>query len=130
MPQITITFDLNHETVAEAATALSALCNELNKKTEAATPTEQATKPAKPVKPSKPTKPKEPPAEDPEPEPGEDGVAEISMTDVRAAALKLSKAGKQPELKEIFAKYGADKLSDISEDDYPELMADLRALNG
>lgn len=53
----------------------------------------------------------------------------ISLTDVRAVALKLSKAGKQTKLKEIFAKYGAAKLSDISEEHYAELMADLEAAN-
>lgn len=52
-----------------------------------------------------------------------------SMTDVRAVALKLSKAGKQTELKEIFAKYGADKLSGVAESDYPALMKDLEAAN-
>lgn len=52
-----------------------------------------------------------------------------SMTDVRAVALKLSKAGKQTELKEIFAKYGADKLSGVAESDYPVLMKDLEAAN-
>lgn len=54
----------------------------------------------------------------------------ISLTDVRAVALKLSKAGKQAELKEIFAKYGAAKLSDISAEHYGSLMADLEEANG
>lgn len=52
-----------------------------------------------------------------------------NKTDVRAVALKLSKAGKQDELKEIFAKYGADKLSGVAESDYPALMKDLEAAN-
>lgn len=51
----------------------------------------------------------------------------ISLTDVRAVALKLSKAGKQAKLKEIFAKYGGAKLSDISKEHYADLMADLEA---
>lgn len=54
----------------------------------------------------------------------------ISLTDVRVVALKLSKAGKQAQLKEIFAKYGATKLSDISAERYGDLMADLEEANG
>lgn len=54
-----------------------------------------------------------------------DTPAAPSKTDVRAVALKLSKAGQQDKLKEIFSKYGADKLSDIAESDYPTLMKDL-----
>lgn len=53
----------------------------------------------------------------------------LSLTDVRAAALKLSKVGKQTELKEIFAKYDAAMLSDVAESDYPALMKDLEAAN-
>ncbi len=73
------------------------------------------------TKPATPAKPKaEAPTE----------KSSISLADVRAVALVLSKAKKQDKLKEIFAKYGAEKLSDISTDDYPALMADLEAANG
>jgi len=58
----------------------------------------------------------------------------VSKTDVRAIALKLSKAGKQAELKEIFNEFGAEKLSEVKESDYPALKARLEetavALNG
>lgn len=37
----------------------------------------------------------------------------ITKTDIRAVALKLSKAGKQKELADIFAKFGCKKLSDF-----------------
>jgi len=50
-------------------------------------------------------------------------------TDVRALALKISKAGGRDALKEIFAKYGTDKLSGVPEDKYPDLMKDLEAVN-
>lgn len=74
--------------------------------------------------------PKEAP---PEPEVDEsdesDAAPEITLADVRAVALKLSKAGKQKQLKEIFAKYGADKLSAIEAKHYGDLMADLEAAN-
>ncbi len=53
-----------------------------------------------------------------------------TKTDVRAMALKLSKAGKQNELKAVFQKYGADKLSAIADADYPALLQDLEAADG
>jgi len=59
------------------------------------------------------------------------GEQEINLTDVRAVALKLSNGGKKEALQEVFAKYGAKKLSDISQADYPALIADLEeAANG
>ncbi len=75
---------------------------------------------------------KEAPAESAEPEeiPEAEDANEapaVTMTDVRAVALKLSKAGKQATLKKIFAKYGASKLSDISAEHYADLLADLEA---
>lgn len=59
----------------------------------------------------------------------EDEAPVVSLTDVRAVALKLSKAGKQTTLKKIFAKYGASKLSDISAEHYADLLADLEDAN-
>lgn len=49
----------------------------------------------------------------------------VQLSDVRAIALKLSKAGKQDVLKAAFAKFGGKKLSDISESDYPALLDEL-----
>lgn len=49
----------------------------------------------------------------------------VELTDVRAVALKLSKAGKQDTLKAAFAKFGGKKLSDIKPDDYAALMTEL-----
>lgn len=79
-------------------------------------------------------KPVEPTAEAPAP------VAEapktedkpITKTDIRAVALKLSKAGKQKELADIFAKFGCKKLSDFDSrtEDYPALMKELVSVNG
>lgn len=55
----------------------------------------------------------------------------ISMTDIRALALRFTKSGNQAKLKEIFAKYKAEKLSDIAESDYEAVLADLsKALEG
>lgn len=56
----------------------------------------------------------------------------ITKIDIRAVALKLSKAGKQKELADIFAKFGCKKLSDFDSrtEDYPALMKELVSVNG
>lgn len=56
----------------------------------------------------------------------------ITKTDIRAVALKLSKAGKQKELAAAFAKFGCKKLSDFDSrtEDYPALMRELVSVNG
>ena len=56
----------------------------------------------------------------------------ITKTDIRAVALKLSKAGKQKELADIFEKFGCKKLSDFDSrtEDYPALMKELVSVNG
>lgn len=51
-----------------------------------------------------------------------DEQPEITVQDIKAICLKLSKAGKQAELKAAFAKFGGKKLSDIAETDYAALM--------
>lgn len=135
MAQITMTFDLTPETL-EVLKLLAGASTDKTEKTGKATPEpEQLSfddldsgkdkKPAKKTtaKDKKPAAPKEEPAEE------KDDAPEITLTDVRAVALKLSKAGKQKLLKEIFAKYGAEKLSDISVEHYADLMADLEAAN-
>lgn len=70
----------------------------------------------KPVEPDKPTGEEKP----------------ITKTDIRAVALKLSKAGKQKELAAAFAKFGCKKLSDFDSrtEDYPALMRELVNVNG
>ena len=70
-------------------------------------------------------KPVEPVAEAPAPavETPKTEDKPITKTDIRAVALKLSKAGKQKELADIFAKFGCKKLSDFDSrtEDYPAL---------
>ena len=53
-----------------------------------------------------------------------------SLSDIRALALKWSKAKKQKELAEIFAKFNAKKLSDIAEVNYSELYRELVKIDG
>jgi hypothetical protein len=129
MTQITLTLDLTGETLD----ALRVLVDALNGVKEPS-PKKAKTKETPAPAPKEPTG-----TEDMAPADPGDGAEveslneslEISKADVRAAALKLSKAKKQAELKEIFAKYGGAKLSDIAEGDYAALLADLEeAANG
>lgn len=66
------------------------------------------------------------PVENPFPEaPKTEDKPKLTAADVKAVCLKFSKAGRQSELKAAFAKFGAKKLTEISEDDYPALMEEL-----
>jgi len=47
---------------------------------------------------------------------------------VRAKLAALSQSGKQAEVKALITKYGAEKLSDIPEDKYPDLIKDAEGL--
>lgn len=109
MSQITLTLDLTPETLEILNLLTTASTEKTTKKTT--------------TKDKKPTVSKKASAET------EDGAPAITFTDVRAVALKLSNAGKQNLLKEIFAKYGAEKLSDIAAENYISLMADLEVAN-
>jgi len=153
MAQITITLDLTPETLD----ALHALVNALpakreripytnqyvdEKTTGESVPTEKTDTPAKgkdkPASAPAKNKQKAAPAADDStkanppagstPETPPTGETP-TKTDVRALALKLSKAGKQDVIKKIFGKYGADKLSGVAEEHYPELMEDLVTAN-
>lgn len=71
----------------------------------------------------------EPKAEEPKPvekpeevKPEEPAEKVYSKTDVKAVCLQFSKAGRQDELRAAFAKFGAKKLTEIAESDYPALM--------
>lgn len=72
------------------------------------------------------------PIENPFPEPQGSAVPQAdtlaktySKTDVKAVCLQFSKAGRQDELRAVFAKFGAKKLTEINEADYPALMEAL-----
>ena len=51
-----------------------------------------------------------------------------TFADVRKAFSAKSHAGYTTQVKELIGKYGADRLSDIKESDYPSLMADLEVI--
>lgn len=144
MSQITLTLDVTPETIPVLCQVLPLLVAGANatvskndapeqlslfdKTTSEAAPAEKPVKTTKPKDKAAPVKEENAPAA--EPEAADTGASAPTKTDVRALALKLSKAGKQDVLKELFAKYGADKLSGVAEEDYPALMEDLVAANG
>lgn len=104
MQQITLTVDLTPENLE----ILKQLCS------EAPRPVRTKKEAAKP-------------ATTPAPTPAEPTEKAIELSDVRALALSLSKAGKQDALKAAFAKFGGKKLSDIKPENYAELMTVLSA---
>ncbi len=126
MAQITVTLDLTAETLELLKLLVSAPAEKAESGKDNHEVPAESGKDKKSAKRAAP-KNKETPAEEAIPVP----ATEVTLTDVRAVALKLSKAGKQKELKEIFAKYGADKLSSIAPDNYAALLADLEEkING
>ena len=62
---------------------------------------------------------------EPVPEAKQEAMKKITAQDVKAVCLKMSKAGRQAELKAAFAKFGGKKLSDIAEADYEALLKEL-----
>ena len=112
--KLTVTMDLTHENLDK----LRALCPEAEFDSPSSAPVEQVLPKAETNTPAEP--------EDQEPE------KPITKTDIRAVALKLSKAGKQKELAAGFAKFGCKKLSDFDArpDDYPALMKELVSIDG
>lgn len=131
MQQVTFTLDLTPENIAILCEVLPQFASGSIGTTTPETTESKAAPAAPKAKPTAKVESPTPTAETTakeEPAEKKDAPA-VSKTDVRAMALALSKAGKQDELKEIFAKYGAVKLSGVAEDDYPALMEDLVAAN-
>lgn len=79
-----------------------------------------------PTQAPEPKKPEDtPPWED---EPAPEPAPEITISDLRKKGTELTKAGKLPELQEVFAEFGAKKLSGLAEADYPAVMKRLEEL--
>lgn len=55
-------------------------------------------------------------------------TASFTLEQVRATLADLSQAGKGAQVKELIASYGKAKLTDISKDDYADLMEKAGAL--
>lgn len=60
----------------------------------------------------------------------EDTTDEVKYTkeEIRTKAAQVSKAGKKDKLKELFGEFGASKLSEVKEEDYPTFMDKLESL--
>lgn len=124
MQQITLTLDLTAENLEK----LKIFCEDTKAVPIATVETKKAA--AKPKATPKPDKKEEAvPAKQEEAETAKETAKAVTKTDVRAVALKISKAGKSDVLKEIFAKFEATKLSEVPEDRYDELMEELVAVN-
>ena len=117
--QITLTIDLTAENLEK----LKVFCEETG-----AAPEKKPTAKQKPAGTAK-AEPKKDPKTADTPAKEEPAAKAITLQDVRAVALKFSKAGKSDVLKEIFAKFDATKLSEVPEDRYNELMEELEAAN-
>lgn len=121
--KITITMDLTQENLDKLRTLLPN--TQIPGQTEFDAPSERTAEPKPESKPQT-EEPAEKPTEDPA------SAEKVTKTDIRAVALKLSKAGKQKELAAAFAKFGCKKLSDFDArpDDYPALMKELVSIDG
>ena len=54
----------------------------------------------------------------------------VTKDDIYKIALELSKAGKQPELLNVFNLYGASKLSELNPADYAAVLEELKKIGG
>lgn len=124
MQQITLTLDLTAENLEK----LKIFCEDTKAVPTATVDAKKAA--AKPKAAPKPDKKEEAATEkQEEAKATKETVKVVTNTDVRAVALKISKAGKSDVLKEIFAKFEATKLSEVPEDRYDELMEELVAVD-
>lgn len=122
MQQLTLTLDLTAENLEK----LKVFCQETGAETVVKKSVTKEKK-EEPKTKAKQTETKETKTTAPKPE--QETTAKIlTKTDVRAVALKLSKAGMSDTLKDIFAKFGASKLSEVPEERYNDLMDELMAV--
>lgn len=62
-----------------------------------------------------------------QPTPKQEG-ATVTFVQLRSRLSEISRSGKTAEVKELIAKYGASKLSDIAESDYAAVLAEAEGL--
>lgn len=67
----------------------------------------------------------ETPREQPTPEPEKQAVTFVQL---RSRLSEISRSGHTQEVKELIAKYGADKLSDLAESDYAAVLTEAEGL--
>ena len=64
-----------------------------------------------------------PPTEQPAPE-----TKAVTFVELRSRLAEISRAGHTAEIKELIAKFGAEKLSDVAETDYAALLTEAEGL--
>lgn len=57
-----------------------------------------------------------------------ESVKKVSLEDVRAVLAKLSQHGKTAEVKALIVKFGANKLSELDESKYAELLEEAKGM--
>ena len=68
-------------------------------------------------------------AEAPKEQPAPEQKAEtVTFVQLRSRLSEISRSGKTAEVKELIAKYGASKLSDIAESDFAAVLAEAEGL--
>lgn len=71
----------------------------------------------------------EPQAEAPKEQPTQKNEeATVTFVQLRSRLSEISRNGHTAEIKELIAKYGADRLSDVAESDYVALLAEAEGL--
>lgn len=55
-------------------------------------------------------------------------VKTIALEDVRAKLAYLSQAGKQKEVKDLIKKFGANKLTEVAEENYAQLLKEAEEI--
>lgn len=63
-----------------------------------------------------------------EEEPEKEETPTVSLEDVRVKLAEVAQKGKQRDIKEIITSFGAKKLSDIPEDQLPEVLEKAKAI--
>lgn len=57
-----------------------------------------------------------------------ESVKKVSLEDVRAVLAKLSQHGKTAEVKALIVKFGANRLSELDESKYAELLEEAKGM--
>ena len=70
----------------------------------------------------------EPQAEAPKEKPAPKKEATVTFVQLRSRLSEISRSGHTQEVKELIAKYGAEKLSDLAEGDFAAVLAEAEGL--
>ena len=70
----------------------------------------------------------EPQAETPKEKPAPKKEANVTFVQLRSRLSEISRSGHTQEVKELIAKYGAEKLSDLAEGDFAAVLAEAEGL--